>query len=408
MMRIYLKCPQPGREDMMISCKVVYLILLRISSGTPLKERKQENEGHRLKRIKKLSDEVEVKRIPKPSQRTTEKATQPMEKISERKKSLRPKRKKKIIEVKDDHDFKGPLSGVTVVFTGVLEATGNRDEVENLVKSLGGRCTKQVSRKTTFVVAGHKLEDGRPTRESVKYKKAESLHTQIMTEHQFDAYLQEKTGNTLSNLLLGIPASIEDQASVIEILSDSKEESESQPERPLHDDSGELWTTRFAPKSLDEIVGNSKEIEKFIEWLEAWHDIHILGNKREVKLPFGMKWENFGQMNINAKGCMITGPPGIGKTTSVRLVAKQLDFVLIETNASDVRTKDAVNYQMSLQKNNVVIETDPEKSTLNRKCLLLMDEVDGMTSDRGGVAALTAAIKAVSYTHLTLPTIYSV
>jgi len=39
---------------------------------------------------------------------------------------------------------------------------------------------------------------------------------------------------------------------------------------------------------------------------------------------------------------MITGPPGIGKTTSAHLCAKLAGFTPIEVNASDSRSKKLV------------------------------------------------------------------
>ena len=46
-------------------------------------------------------------------------------------------------------------------------------------------------------------------------------------------------------------------------------------------------------------------------------------------------------MNI-FRGVMISGPPGIGKTTSAHLCAKLEGFTPIELNASDVRSKKLV------------------------------------------------------------------
>lgn len=46
-------------------------------------------------------------------------------------------------------------------------------------------------------------------------------------------------------------------------------------------------------------------------------------------------------MNI-FRGVMISGPPGIGKTTSAHLVAKLAGFTPIELNASDTRSKKLV------------------------------------------------------------------
>lgn len=41
----------------------------------------------------------------------------------------------------------------------------------------------------------------------------------------------------------------------------------------------------------------------------------------------------------NARALLISGPPGIGKTTTVRMLAKLLGFEMLELNASDARNK---------------------------------------------------------------------
>lgn len=46
-------------------------------------------------------------------------------------------------------------------------------------------------------------------------------------------------------------------------------------------------------------------------------------------------------MNI-FRGVMVSGPPGVGKTTSAHLVAKLAGFTPIELNASDARSKKLV------------------------------------------------------------------
>ena len=49
----------------------------------------------------------------------------------------------------------------------------------------------------------------------------------------------------------------------------------------------------------------------------------------------------------NFRGVMITGPPGIGKTTSAHLCAKLAGFTPIELNASDARSKKLVEVRHS-------------------------------------------------------------
>ena len=54
----------------------------------------------------------------------------------------------------------------------------------------GGRCTGAVSSKTTHLIAGDVLDDGRPVAESGKYKKAVTLGTAIISEAEFRAMIR--------------------------------------------------------------------------------------------------------------------------------------------------------------------------------------------------------------------------
>lgn len=92
-----------------------------------------------------------------------------------------------------------------------------------------------------------------------------------------------------------------------------------------------LWTDRYAPQTLKEICGNKSQIEKLHAWLNSW----------QGSLQSGFKKPGKEGMNIY-RAVMITGPPGIGKTTSAHLVAKLAGYTPIELNASDARSKKLV------------------------------------------------------------------
>lgn len=112
--------------------------------------------------------------------------------------------------------------------------------------------------------------------------------------------------------------------------------------------------------------------------------------------------------NVNAKACLLSGPPGVGKTTSVRLIAKYMGYDVREWNASDERNKKSVNSILGDLKTNSIIHLIRKKesnynkdstavATVNNKFVILMDEIDGMSSgDRGGNAALIDAIKVTN------------
>jgi len=90
----------------------------------------------------------------------------------------------------------------------------------------------------------------------------------------------------------------------------------------------QLWTVRYAPKTLKEICGNKSQVEKLQQWLEDWSG----------SLKSGFKKPGKNGTNVY-RAMMITGPPGIGKTTSAHLCAQLGGFTPIEVNASDARSK---------------------------------------------------------------------
>ena len=103
------------------------------------------------------------------------------------------------------------------------------------------------------------------------------------------------------------------------------------------DTGGQLWTDRYAPQTLKEICGNKGQIEKLQSWLNAF-DASL---KSDFKKP--------GKEGMNVfRAVMITGPPGIGKTTSAHLCAKLAGFTPIELNASDARSTKLVEVRLRI------------------------------------------------------------
>jgi DNA ligase (NAD+) len=75
------------------------------------------------------------------------------------------------------------LSGKTVVVTGTL-ANYSRQEIEDLIVSLGGKATSSVSKKTDYVVVGDDAGS--------KLDKAKALGIRTLTEEEFDSLIGKK------------------------------------------------------------------------------------------------------------------------------------------------------------------------------------------------------------------------
>lgn len=69
------------------------------------------------------------------------------------------------------------LLGKSIVVTGSLTRYG-RDEIEALIRDLGGKPAGSVSKKTDYIVAGEKAGS--------KLDKAKELGIKVLTESEFD------------------------------------------------------------------------------------------------------------------------------------------------------------------------------------------------------------------------------
>ena len=83
------------------------------------------------------------------------------------------------------------LTNSTFVITGVFSAI-ERDDMVDFIKQHGGRVTTSVSSRTTYLIAGMRLEDGRPVEASKKYRTAKSQsNCTIISENDIIQMVQD-------------------------------------------------------------------------------------------------------------------------------------------------------------------------------------------------------------------------
>jgi len=124
-----------------------------------------------------------------------------------------------------------------------------------------------------------------------------------------------------------------------------------------------MWSEKHRPKTVQEMVGNEEARLIVIKWLAGW----VSGSR-----PL-----------------LLLGPPGTGKTTLVHTLSRQLDYDLVEMNASDIRNREALQARIT------PIFQNTTTNLIGKKIMLFLDEVDGISGreDSGGLDTLSNLIK---------------
>ena len=103
-----------------------------------------------------------------------------------------------------------------------------------------------------------------------------------------------------------------------------------------------------------------------------------------------MNLRNFFKNFPYKKSLILHGPTGTGKTSLAFALAQENNLELFELNASDLRDKNKLEEIMK--------PATEQKTLFNKKGkVILVDEVDGMTIDKGGLPELIALIEKTSF-----------
>ncbi|XP_045070583.1 replication factor C subunit 1 [Coregonus clupeaformis] len=340
------------------------------------------------------------------------------------------------------------LEGCVFVISGVLECM-ERDEAKSLIERYGGKVTGNVSKRTTYLVMGR---DGG----AAKTEKAEGFGTKILDEDGLLELIRSKPGKKSKYL---IAAEAENKVSKSRTpdtktsprtpklspktppktpnpskpgsasrrgvgVGDSvtppgrstgsgvkrglglggKSESASSSAAPsvpsfAGEDFSLLWVDKYRPRNLKAVIGQQGDqspANKLLRWLKNWHTHHAVGGAKPAGRGFG-KFASAKDDGSSFKAALLSGPPGVGKTTTAALVCEELAYSYVEMNASCTRSKNSLKEVIAESLDNTSINYfyTGSSQTVSSKHVLIMDEIDGMAGneDRGGIQEMIGLIK---------------
>jgi replication factor C subunit 1 len=305
----------------------------------------------------------------------------------------------------------GCLENDTIVLTGEFE-NFTKEQVKSIIEKYGGRVTSAVSGKTTILVHADKLEDGRSVYEGSKYRdslaqnaegdKRKAGPLRIYSENAFFDYLD----STLPQAARTVPSSSSlaphssSASSTFSSLPSTSSSTSSSASSSSSSAQNSLWTDKYRPSSFNDLVGNQPAIRSLDQWIRNWEGMHLLNTIPKPQNSSG--WGPSGKdKGPSAKAALISGPPGIGKSTAAAILGRHYGYDILELNASDNRAARHVKELLTDALGSSVISfgggansSSSSSGQPPRKRLVIMDEVDGMSSgDRGGNAELIKLIK---------------
>lgn len=142
------------------------------------------------------------------------------------------------------------------------------------------------------------------------------------------------------------------------------------------------WPVKHAPQTIKDVVLNKKLVQEIIGYVNMFR-----------KNPERLKY----------RALLLIGPPGVGKTSMAKAIARSMNLELLEVNASDDRSRDALLPLITASRTRDFtgmegfLHSDNERLTYGK--LILIDEVDGLSGsyDRGGLTVIINLIRQSKY-----------
>ncbi|KAL8642624.1 MAG: hypothetical protein Q9228_000717 [Teloschistes exilis] len=148
-----------------------------------------------------------------------------------------------------------------------------------------------------------------------------------------------------------------------------------------------LWTEKYRAKKFTDLVGDERTHRDVLRWVKHWDPIVFPGSAKAVAKSKSYRDDT--EDRIHRKILLLTGSPGLGKTTLAHACARQAGYEVIEINASDERSRDVVKGRIRDIVGTENVRGVNAKTSAGhirragRPVCVVVDEVDGVGGNGG-------------------------